>query len=73
MWPLMIIEVRVGGQASHQYRHRGIILEVDVLVFAAMPSALAYGLRANDADVVQGSAPTIHTDADGRLTQRRMR
>ncbi len=58
MGPLMIIEVKVGRQASSQFGHRGIVLEVDVLVFEATPQAF-------DEDIVQSSATSIHTDADG--------
>src|SRR5215213_9332162 len=58
----MIVEVKVGGQASGQFRHGGIVFEVDVLIFEATPQAF-------DEDIVQSSTTTIHTDANGRSFQ----
>ena len=62
MGPLMIVKVKIGGQASRQFRHRGVVLEVDVLIFEATPQAF-------DEDIVQSSTTTIHTDVDGGAFQ----
>jgi len=54
---LAVIKGEVLGQADYQFAHRGIALQIHVLMLDAAPEPL-------DEDVVERAPPSIHADGD---------
>ena len=57
MWPPTVVEVQILSDGSARFGHVGVGLQVDLLVFDALPDAL-------DEDVVAPGALAIHADPD---------
>ena len=52
-----VVEQKILAQPNHQFTHRGIAVEVDILVLDVAPQAF-------DKNVVKGPAASVHADLD---------
>ena len=57
MWPPVVVEVQIPSDGGSGFGHIGIGLEVDLLVFDALPDSF-------DKDVVAPGTLAIHADPD---------
>ena len=59
---LVIVEMEVAEQSEVEFQYGRVGLEVDIFVFDGSPKSF-------DENVIQGSASTVHADADVLLFQ----
>ena len=64
MRSFMVIELEVIAQASRLIRHRGVVKEINMLIFDGAPQAF-------DENVIQGAAATVHANLNASLFQDR--
>ena len=55
MRTLAVVEGEIFGQTNHQFPHRGVALQIHVLMLDVAPQPL-------NEDVVERSPPSIHAD-----------
>src|SRR3712207_9239611 len=60
--PLMVVEPKVSIEPDVQGWHRGVVLEIDVLVLDGSPQPF-------DEDVVQGTASTVHARSEEHTSE----